>query len=413
LLRILTFFTVATIILAIGYGYVGWRLIPSPRIQRGWKLATWIVLAILSVLPSVVMVLQMGGGGSIWSDVLAWIAFLGLAVLSIAFALFLTRDGIRALAWVVALAVSRVRGLIAPSSEEADSDAPQDPDRRGFLESSVNWSLVGLSGAMAGYGLFEAHLSPEVVDVSVPIDGLPPDLEGFRIVQISDLHVGATIKGDWVSDVVDAVNALSPDIVALTGDLVDGRVVGLEKDVAPLARLSPRHASYFVTGNHEYYSGAQQWITEVRRLGFDALLNEHRIIRQGEASILLGGVTDPAGRQFGHTSSARTSLAGARRASATPADVKILLAHQPKSVFDAAEAGYDLQICGHTHGGQFFPWSYVVYLMQPFVAGLHRYERTWIYVNRGTGYWGPPVRIGRPPEITAIELHATHLSDEA
>ncbi len=406
-MRFLEFFAIATIILISGYSYVGWRLIPSPRFKRGWKLAIWGVLAILSALPGVAVLLRFSGTSANWSDVLSWTAYLTLAVFSIVFSLFLIRDTIWVIARAIHLTVSRAKALVSPSTH---SDTLPDPERRQFILSSMNWSLVGLSGAMTGYGVFEAHQHPKVVGVSIPFDNLPPDLQGFRIVQITDFHVGATLKGDWVSIVVDAVNELSPDVIALTGDLVDGQVSDLQKDVAPLADLSARYGSYFVTGNHEYYSGAEQWIEEVQRLGLDVLLNEHRIIRRGEAHLLLGGITDPGGRRLGpaHISNPEASLAGAPHA-----DVRILLAHQPKSIFGAAQSGYDLQICGHTHGGQFFPWSYVAYLTQPFVVGLHRYERTWIYVNRGTGYWGPPVRIGRPPEITAIELRSTHLSREA
>jgi predicted MPP superfamily phosphohydrolase len=201
--------------------------------------------------------------------------------------------------------------------------------------------------------------------------------------------------------VVNGVNDLSADVVALTGDLVDGSVKRLAHDVDPLKTIRSRYGNYFVTGNHEYYSGAPDWIRKVRSLGFDVLLNENRLIAHEKGRILLAGVTDYRGGHFfkTHQSDPVKAVSGA-----APAHVKILLAHQPKNIYAAAEAGFDLQISGHTHGGQFYPWNLFVGLVQPFVTGLHRYEDTQIYVSGGTGYWGPPLRLGSPSEIALIRL---------
>jgi predicted MPP superfamily phosphohydrolase len=170
-----------------------------------------------------------------------------------------------------------------------------------------------------------------------------------------------------------------------------------------LKQISSGSGNFFVTGNHEYYSGVIEWIEEVKRLGFTVLLNEHVVITRGQARLLLAGVTDYRGGNFlpSHRSDPQKALNGA-----LPADAKILLAHQPKNIFDAAQAGYDLQISGHTHGGQFFPWNLLVGFVQPYVSGLHTHQNTQIYVSRGTGYWGPPVRVGAPSEITLIKLVA-------
>jgi hypothetical protein len=174
--------------------------------------------------------------------------------------------------------------------------------------------------------------------------------------------------------------------------------------VAPLKNIQSAQGNFFVTGNHEYYFGVTDWVIQIKRLGFSILLNEYHMINLGRGSLLLAGVTDYRGGNFlhSHRSDPIKAVSGA-----PAADVKILLAHQPKSIFDAATAGFDLQISGHTHGGQFFPWNFVVGFNQPFVSGLHKYKNTQIYVSRGTGYWGPPVRVGAPSEITLIKLIST------
>ncbi len=253
-------------------------------------------------------------------------------------------------------------------------------------------------------GLVNARRTARVVRVEVPIPGLPAALHGFRIVQISDIHVGPTIKGDYLRAIVDRVNALEPDLVAITGDLVDGSVAELAGHVAPLAALRSRHGSFFVTGNHEYYSGVHGWLRELRGLGIRVLHNEHVVLQHGGAQLVLAGVPDYGGHHFdaAHRSDPAAALAGA-----PPDAPRVLLAHQPRSAPEAAAAGFHLQISGHTHGGQFLPWTFLVPLQQPFTAGLHRLDGLWIYVSRGTGYWGPPKRLGAPSEIAELRLAAS------
>jgi predicted MPP superfamily phosphohydrolase len=250
-------------------------------------------------------------------------------------------------------------------------------------------------------GLANARRTAQVVRVDVRLAPLPPALEGFRIVQISDIHVGPTIKSAYLDAIVDRVNALDPDVVAITGDLVDGTVADLGQHVAPLARLRARHGTYFVTGNHEYYSGVHGWVVELQRLGVRVLHNEHVVLRHAGARLVLAGVPDYTGHHFdpAHRSDPAEALAGA-----PPGVTRVLLAHQPRTAAAAEQAGFDLQISGHTHGGQFFPWSLFVPLQQPFTAGLHQLGRMWVYVSRGTGYWGPPKRIGAPSEISELLL---------
>ena len=224
------------------------------------------------------------------------------------------------------------------------------------------------------------------------------------IVQISDVHVGPTIRRPYVEAIVAAVNRLDADVVAITGDLVDGSVEALAEHVAPLAGLRSREGTFFVTGNHEYYSGAAAWVRELRRLGIEVLMNEH--------------VGDPPRRRrarrrrrhrlrAGHFDRAEASDPARALAGSPPGAVRLLLAHQPRSAAAAEAAGADLQLSGHTHGGQFLPWNLLVRLQQPFTAGLHRWRRMWVYTSRGTGYWGPPKRFGAPSEITVLRLVAS------
>ncbi|UUZ70179.1 metallophosphoesterase [Polaromonas sp. P2-4] len=252
-----------------------------------------------------------------------------------------------------------------------------------------------------------ARRTAAVVRVDVPIKGLPAALHGFTVAQISDIHVGPTIKLRYLRRIVDKVNALEADLVAITGDLVDGKVSELAAQVALLAGLQSRHGTYFVTGNHEYYSGAHAWIDELRRLGLTVLLNQHVVIHHpvarggASAPLVLAGVTDYSAGHFdpAHRSDPEAALRGRRW---TP--YACCWRTSRAAVVAAAKAGFDLQISGHTHGGQFWPWNLFVRFQQPFTAGLHKLQNLWVYTSRGTGYWGPPKRFGAPSEITALRL---------
>jgi predicted MPP superfamily phosphohydrolase len=262
--------------------------------------------------------------------------------------------------------------------------------------------VIGLGVFATVAGLVGARRTARVVDVEVPLQDLPAALDGFTIVQISDIHVGPTIRKRYVERIVEAVNELKPDLIAVTGDVVDGAVSELAPHTAPLARLRARHGAFFVTGNHEYYSGADRWTAEFKRLGLKVLLNEHETIDHQGALLVVAGVTDFSAHHF--SPSQRSDPAAALAGAPNHAGAKILLAHQPRSASAAQLAGFDLQLSGHTHGGQFWPWNLFVRLQQPFTAGLHRLNRLWVYVSRGTGYWGIPNRFGAPSEITRIRL---------
>src|SRR5882757_1528319 len=268
---------------------------------------------------------------------------------------------------------------------------------------SVTAAAVAVLAVIAtGVGFAAARRRARIVNVDVPILNLPAALHGFSIAQISDVHVGHAIRREYVDAIVDAVNGLRPDLIAVTGDMVDGPVGELGSHTAPLARLSSRHGTFLVTGNHEYYAGAGPWIAEFRRLGLTVLLNEHAVLTHDGAPLVIAGVTDFSSHHFNPQQ--RSDPAAALAGAPLNAGARILLAHQPRSAPAAATAGYDLQLSGHTHGGQFWPWNLFVRFQQPFTAGLHRLNRLWVYVSRGTGYWGPPNRFGAPSEITRLRL---------
>jgi hypothetical protein len=362
------------------HAYVGSRLLPDlPTHAAGFVLTAWLAASAV-IIPLGLLGRRMRRP---WvSERLTWAGLLAVGSFSSLLVLTFLRDVALLAAWSVAALVA------VPATE---------PFRA--------WSAIAvpvLAALLTVLGFVNARRRAAVRAVDVPIAGLPGPLHGFRIAQISDVHVGPTIKRDYLDAIVDAVNALEADMIAVTGDLVDGTVHQLARHTAPLARLAARHGSFFVTGNHEYYSGAATWIDELRRLGLRVLLNEHVVLNHDGASLVVAGVTDYNARHFDpdHASDPAAAIAGAPEA----AGVRLLLAHQPRTAFAAAPAGFDLQLSGHTHGGQFLPWTFFVRLQQPFTAGLHRLGELWVYVSRGTGYWGPPKRLGAPSEITHLRL---------
>ena len=369
---------------AVLHLYIGARLVPAFPGALAASALTLLLVASALFVPLGLIARRLAKPPL--ADTLAWLGLLFMGLFSSLLVMTLLRDALLVLAWLVDLVVPGALPLA---------------DIRGVTATAVPL----LAFLVTFLGFLNARRTARVVTVSIPVAGLPAALHGFRIVQISDIHVGPTIRGRYVEAIVEAVNRLKPDMVAITGDLVDGSVAELASQVAPLQRLASRHGSYFVTGNHEYYSGADAWMAQLERLGIHVLQNRHVVIEQDGAKLVLAGVSDFSAGHFdaSHRSDPQVALAGA------PAGVamKILLAHQPRSAPAAAKAGFDLQLSGHTHGGQFLPWNFLVRLQQPFTAGLHVIDQLRIYVSRGTGYWGPPKRFGAPSEITEIRLVPT------
>jgi predicted MPP superfamily phosphohydrolase len=375
--RYLIFFCVAALILGSAHYYVWARLVRDAALPEPWARIATIAIALLFVMLISGFMAGRTFSRGVASPVM-WIVYTWLGVMFF---------------MVFALGASDLLRVITLKLHDVP---PDDPDRRQAISRIFAGAAAVLGFGASGVGLASALSPVAVTRVKVAIERLTRGTSGYRIVQISDVHVGPTIGKEFIEDVVARVNALKPDLIAITGDLVDGSVERLAEHVAPLAELRAKDGVFFVTGNHEYYSGADEWIAHLGKLGMRVLRNEHVRIG-GDDGFDLAGIDDPTSR----ASDLRRALAGRDDSRAC-----VLLAHQPRSIELADELGVDLQLSGHTHGGQMFPWNLFVRLQQPFVAGLHKLTRAQIYVSRGTGYWGPPMRVGAPAEITEIELTA-------
>jgi uncharacterized protein len=389
--------------LSILYGYIGLRVILPLR--YGFIVKLWFVflLILFLLLPPLSIFLRVHDIENRWAEFISWSGFLFMGYITLSVTLLFMKDtGLATFGFI-----RYIRSILKKMSNKKEpiSETP-DPERRAFLMNSLNMAVLGTSGALSVYGFFQARSIPEIKNITVYFPRLPKSLEGFRIVQITDVHVGHTVKRKFVEGIVNQISMLNPDAIVLTGDLVDGKVEYIRQDTFPLSELYAPYGRYFVTGNHEYYSGVHQWLEEIDRLGFTVLNNEHRIINKNAGTILMAGVTDyRMGRHVpGYESSPQKAMAGSPLC-----DLKILLAHQPLNIFEASHAGFDFQISGHTHGGQYFPANFVFEPFHPYISGLNMHNSTWIYVSSGTGYWGPPLRLGVPSEITLFTLTSSSI----
>ncbi|MCE9657638.1 MAG: metallophosphoesterase [Burkholderiales bacterium] len=367
------------------HAWIGWRL--APELGGPWSVALLGLLLLSALTAPLGLGLRRAAGRGRLLQAASRIGLVAIGLFSSLLVLTLLRD----------------LGLLVLAGLHRVEPAWLGIEALRTAGTASAWAAVGVAAFATAWGFLNARRTAAVRRVEVPIAGLPAGLQGFTIAQLSDVHVGPTIRRPYVERVVAAVNALDADLVAITGDLVDGSVRELAPHVAPLADLRSREGTFFVTGNHEYYSGADAWAAELRRLGLTVLANQHVAIRRGEATLVLAGVNDFSAGHFDRegASDPRRALAGSPSAA-----VRLLLAHQPRSAEAAEAAGFDLQLSGHTHGGQFWPWNFLVRLQQPFTAGLKRWRRMWVYTSRGTGYWGPPKRFGAPSEITLLRLVA-------
>ena len=377
------FFAVITLVVGGIHYYLWSRLIRAPELGAIWqRRGAFLFLGLALLVP-------LGMSASRFlpkqlASIAAWTAYGWMGVSVLLLFLLLGSELVRVV----------IHGYNAVSS------APADPERRLAISRGIA-GIVSLAAlGAAGTGTVSALGQVAWRNVKVPLRRLSPSMSGFRIAQLSDLHIGPTLGKDWLRDVVNHTNAANPDMIVITGDLVDGSVEQLRDQTAPLADLKAKHGVFFVTGNHEYYSGADEWIAELTRLGIRVLRNEHVAIG-GADGFDLAGVDDWSSKRFGgdHGPDLARALAGRDESREL-----VLLAHQPKQIHEAAAKGVGLQLSGHTHGGQIFPWGLFVRLDQPFIAGLDRLQDTMIYVSRGTGFWGPPMRVGAPSEISLLEL---------
>jgi predicted MPP superfamily phosphohydrolase len=366
----------------LSHRYVWARLVRDAGWPGGWGRGLTAVVIALAVLVPLTFIAAQTMPRAV-SGPLGWVVYTWLG-----FALYLL---------LLAALSDAGRGIAALAGL-----LPQDPDRRQVLARGIAAAVAG-TAAFVGIGGLANASGFDIRRVRVSLARLPSSASGYSIVQLTDVHVGPTIGRDFIERIVAETNALAPDMVVITGDLVDGSVEQLRHLVEPLRDLRSRDGVFFVTGNHEYYSGADAWIAHLETLGVRVLRNERVTIRD---AFDLAGVDDHSARQLpGHGE----DVAGAMRGRDASRAV-VLLAHQPKAVREAQQHGVDLQISGHVHGGQLVPFNWLARLDQPFVHGLHRVGDTWIYVSQGTGYWGPPMRVGTHAEVTHIELLA---SDDA
>ncbi|GII25030.1 metallophosphoesterase [Planosporangium mesophilum] len=373
----LRFAATITVVLALLFGVPWWTLVVAGARWPGTVVVAGTVLfaGALVALP----ILMFHGHGR-HRDRAARLGDTMLGVVWVLFAWSLLGNGLR-LALVIAGVADPARSRI------------------------VAVAVAAVSLILLLWGYVEAMRLPRIRRVEVTIPRLGAGLDGVRVVLLTDTHYGPINRARWSARVVEAVNTLDADVVCHTGDIADGTVERRREQAAPLGVVKARLARTYVTGNHEYFGQAQGWLDHMRELGWEPLHNRHIVVERDGARLVVAGVDDRTAASTGtpgHRADHAAALAGA-----DPDAPVLLLAHQPKQIDGAVEYGVDLQLSGHTHGGQIWPFRYLVRLDQPVVAGLSRHgEKTQLYTSRGTGFWGPPFRIFAPSEITLLTLRA-------
>lgn len=382
--RLIFILVAVPLIIAIWHRYLWARLVRDTELPRPYRQLATALIVVMGLMMPLGMFLTRARIDRTLGKAISLVSFGWMGLAFLLFVAVLLTDLLKG----ARLIVDKVRG----------HNEPLAPEKRLTLSRLLSAGAATLGLGAAGSGVVMAF-APLIERVRVPIARLPAQLDGLKIVQLSDVHIGPTLGKEFLDGIVDQVNALSPDVIAITGDLVDGSVERLAEHVAPLARLRAKHGVFFVTGNHEYYSGAPEWVEHLATLGIRVLRNERVRIGDERGAIDIAGVDDWSAKGAGHRHDLTTTLAAL-----DPARPVVLLAHQPRSAVQAVAQGASLVLSGHTHAGQIFPWRYLVYLQQPLVEGLHRFGDAHIYVNRGTGFWGPPMRVGARGEITELTL---------
>jgi predicted MPP superfamily phosphohydrolase len=381
----LRFLAIVGTVLALLHYYLWRRLVQNPQWDVGFRrLGTGLILALFLSLPLSGLLARLVSFRT--SSPFSWLAYLWLGMLALFFFLFVFTDFLKFVAWLGRLCVPK-------------GQLQLDPSRRRFLARGFAVSASVLVVGVSALGVQQGIAQPVVKRVGITLAGLPNRFKGFKIVQLSDVHIGKMTTAAGLTRLVAEVNQLQPDLVAITGDLVDGDIKLLAKELAPLAGLKAKEGVFFVTGNHEYYSGVEDWLPEIQRLGVQVLENRRVAIRRGEDSLILAGVNDHRAGTFGYAPDFDRALGGIEAGKKV-----ILLAHQPIAVLRASAYTVDLVLAGHTHGGQIWPFHYLVYLQQPYLKGLYQHEDMLLYVNQGTACWGPPLRVGSTNEITELIL---------
>lgn len=402
------FITIGGTLLFLVHRYLWRRLVRDPRLA-GWgrRLGSAVVVGGGVIIPLTMALSRYVPRA--YMEWLATAAFLWLGAVLYLVLLLLPWDIVRGFRWLhrrrgPALGVAAVP-LVEPPPEPAP--ARVDTGRRVFLARVAAGTAALGTGGLVAIGVGNALGEVAINELEVKLDRLPPQLSGMRVVQISDVHIGAILDGRFIAAIKEKVESLKPDLFVITGDLVDASPAMIARDVAPLGDIQARFGTYFCTGNHEYYAGADPWIAALDKMGIQTLLNERVVVGDrgpGGATLDLAGIPDKQGGRFleHHVLDWKRTLAGR-----DDERELLLLAHRPNPIHEATRHGVGLQLSGHTHGGQLWPITEATRLVHPYSAGLHKHEdKTWIHVSRGTGFWGPPMRLLAPSEITSIVLTA-------
>jgi uncharacterized protein len=393
------FIVILSAVLGLMHIYL-WKRLVKDTTRPGrtrWALSAVLVALAMLLVATLILPRTIGITESAW---FAWPGYFWFALLFYLFLTLLVLEPVRLAlrGWVKRTPPTAVA---QPRAEEKPI-APPTLDRRVFLARAGAVAAGVASVGLVGIGASSALGPPDVLRVPVRLRRLDQAFQGFRIAVVSDIHLGTLAGRAHTERIVRMINETEPDLVAIVGDLVDGTVAELGPAVEPLRDLDSREGTFFVTGNHEYFvEDPTSWLRELERLDVQPLRNENTAIRRGTAAFDLAGINDISGEERSDPPNFETALSGV-----DPSRPTILLAHQPVLVDEAAARGVDLQLSGHTHGGQMWPFHYIVRLVQPSLAGMSTVGDTQLYVTRGAGFWGPPVRVGAPPDITVLSLQS-------